>query len=83
MQQTVIVSNRGQITLPAALRKRFGLKNGGAVILEECGNSLIIKPAAVLEIEMYADDQIATWDSADRLTAVERSSLLSHLAPVT
>ena len=82
MQQTVIVSNRGQITLPAALRKRFGLKNGGAVILEECGNSLIIKPAAVLEIEMYDDDQIATWDSADRLTAVDRSSLLNHLAPV-
>ena len=40
MKQTLIVSNRGQLTLPANLRKRFGIKDGGAVILEERGNEL-------------------------------------------
>jgi peptide/nickel transport system permease protein len=34
MRQTLIVSNRGQLTLPASLRKRFGIKDGGAIILE-------------------------------------------------
>lgn len=47
MQQTVLISNRGQLTLPAAMRKRFGLQCGGAVILEEHNNELVIKPAAV------------------------------------
>jgi antitoxin PrlF len=80
MQQTVLVSNRGQLTLPAAFRKRFGLQCGGAVILEEHNNELIIKPAAVLEIEMYADSQIAQWDAEDRLDDNERSAILKRLA---
>ena len=80
MQQTVLVSNRGQLTLPAALRKRFGLQCGGAVILEEHDNELVIIPAAVLEIEMYADSRIAQWDAEDRLDDSERSAILKRLA---
>jgi AbrB family looped-hinge helix DNA binding protein len=80
MQQTVLVSNRGQLTLPAGLRKRFGLQHGGAVILEEHNNELIIKPAAVLEIEIYADSQIAQWDSEDLLDDKQRSAILKRLA---
>lgn len=28
MNETIVVSRRGQITLPAAIRKRLGIKNG-------------------------------------------------------
>jgi antitoxin PrlF len=80
MQQTVLVSSRGQLTLPAGFRKRFGLQCGGAVILEEHNNELIIKPAAVLEIEMYTDGQIAQWDAEDHLDDSERSAILKRLA---
>ena len=80
MQQTVLVSHRGQLTLPAGLRKRFGLQRGGAVILEEHTNELVIKPAAVLEIEMYADDQIAGWDADDQLDDTQRAAVLALLA---
>ena len=66
MKQTLIVSNRGQLTLPTNLRKRFGIKDGGPIILEERDNELALKPAMVLEVEMYTDDQIAEWDKADR-----------------
>lgn len=80
MQQTVLVSARGQLTLPAGLRKRFGLLRGGAVILEEHNNELIIKPAAVLEIEMYADSQIEQWDNDDLLDDNQRSAILKRLS---
>lgn len=80
MQQTVLVSNRGQLTLPASLRKRFGLQHGGAVILEEHNNELVIKPAAVLEIEMYAGSQVEQWDSEDLLDENQRSAILKRLA---
>jgi AbrB family looped-hinge helix DNA binding protein len=79
MKQTLIVSNRGQLTLPANLRKRFGIKDGGAVILEERGNELILKPAMVLEVEMYSDAQVSAWDEADRLDDTEREAVLKRL----
>ncbi|MGA2226748.1 MAG: AbrB/MazE/SpoVT family DNA-binding domain-containing protein [Syntrophobacteraceae bacterium] len=80
MRQTLIVSNRGQLTLPANLRKRFGIKNGGAIILEERDNELVLKPAMVIEVEMYTDEQVLAWDEADRLDDVERQTVLRHLA---
>ena len=79
MRQTLIVSNRGQLTLPTNLRKRFGIKNGGPIILEERDNELALKPAMVLEVEMYTDTQIAEWDKEDRLDDAERKRLLQRL----
>ncbi len=80
MRQTVIVSNRGQITLPMSLRKRLGIRDGGAVILEERDNELVLKPAMVLEVEMYSEDQVAEWDKADRLDDGERRKVRKRLA---
>ena len=80
MRQTLIVSNRGQLTLPASLRKRFGIKDGGAIILEERNNELVLKPAMVLEVEMYTDAQVSAWDEADRLQGAERQSVLQRPA---
>lgn len=79
MRETLIVSSRGQITLPAAIRKRIGIKEGSAVIIEERGNELVLKPAAVFEIEMYDEKQIADWEKADRMNAQEKNTLLKKV----
>ncbi len=79
MRETLIVSNRGQITLPADMRKQLGIEPGSAVIVETRNGELALKPAAVLEIERYDDAQIAEWDKADTLTAVERKRILARL----
>lgn len=79
MRQTLIVSNRGQLTLPTALRKRFGIKDGGPIILEERDGELALKPAMVLEVEMYTDAQISEWDKADHLDETERERLSQRL----
>jgi|MudIll2142460700_1097286.scaffolds.fasta_scaffold91964_2 antitoxin PrlF len=79
MKATLIVSSRGQVTLPAALRKRTGIKEGSALIVEDRGNELVLKPAAVLELEMYSDRQIEEWNKADRLTTQEKSVVLGKL----
>ncbi len=80
MKQTLIVSSRGQLTLPARLRKRFGIKDGGAVILEERGAELVLKPALVTEVEMYTEAQVSAWDAADRLDDAERQRVRKRLA---
>jgi AbrB family looped-hinge helix DNA binding protein len=79
MRETLIVSSRGQITLPADMRKQLGIAPGSAVIIETRNGELALKPAAVLEIERYTDEQIAQWDSEDKLTAAERKRILARL----
>jgi antitoxin PrlF len=79
MQETLIVSSRGQITLPASMRKHLGIEPGGVLIIEECNGELKLKPAAVLEIERYSDEQIASWDREDALSADERKRILARL----
>ncbi len=76
MQETLVVSGRGQITLPAVLRKRFGIKRGDVLILEDRGNEIVLKPGVVLEVEIYNDEQIAEWDAADVLLDQERTRIL-------
>jgi AbrB family looped-hinge helix DNA binding protein len=79
MRQTVLVSNRGQITLPASVRKRLGIQSGGVVTLEEKDNVVVLRPAAVVEMETYSDEEVARWDKEDRLEPTERNALIKRL----
>jgi AbrB family looped-hinge helix DNA binding protein len=79
MKQHLTISKKGQITLPAELRKTMGLEAGGTVIVEEKNGELILRPAAVVEIDLYTDEQIARWDEEDRLEPQTRARILSKL----
>ena len=75
----LVVSQRGQITLPARARKRIGIKEGGVVTLEERPGALVIRPAEVIEVEIFSDADIARWDQEDRLDAMERDRIRKKL----
>ena len=79
MNETLVLSSRGQITLPAVLRKRLGLKTGDVLILEDRGNEIVLKPGVVIETQYYRDEEIAEWDQADRLSGRERARILNQL----
>jgi AbrB family looped-hinge helix DNA binding protein len=76
---TTIVSSRGQITLPADLRRRLGIREGGVVTLEERNGALILRPAAVFELTMYTDEEIAQWDAEDAFDDPERRRIRKKL----
>ncbi len=78
-REVLTVSSRGQITLPAGMRKKLGITPGGTVIVEQVDGELRLKPAAVLEIELYSDEQITAWDQADQLDTSERNHILERL----
>jgi AbrB family looped-hinge helix DNA binding protein len=40
----VTISRKGQISLPAVIRKRFGLKEGDKLGVEEKGDALLLRP---------------------------------------
>ena len=79
MAHTLVVSDRGQITLPAKVRKRLGIKGGDVMIFEDRRESIVLRPGIVVGYERYSDEQIAKWDVADALDDRERTRLLEAL----
>lgn len=39
----------------------------------------VLKPAVVMEVELYSDEQVADWDRVDRLEDRERVTLKQRL----
>jgi len=56
--ETLMMSERGQITIPKELRKRFEMKPNNPVIIEVKEDGLLIKPAMVVELRYFSDDFI-------------------------
>ncbi len=81
MTETVVVSGRGQITIPADMRKRLGIEPGGTMTIEETSEGLLLKPTLqiTVEVEAYSDEDVARWDKEDRLSGRERATLLRLL----
>lgn len=71
----LVISPRGQITLPKPVRVRLKLGPGSVLLLHEEGGRLVLDPAAVTPIEHYTDEQIESLVRADRVTPQERGAL--------
>ena len=71
----LVVSPRGQITLPKGVRNRLHLVPGSVVLLREEAGKLVLDPAAVVPIEHYSDEQIERLLTEDRLTAADRATI--------
>ena len=71
----LVLTGRGQITLPKAVRDRLRLAGGSVLLLREENGRLVLDPAAVTPVETYTDAQIEEWVKADRLTAEARRAL--------
>ena len=54
------------------------------MIVEECEGELRIKPAALIEVETYNDDQIAAWDRADVLgpKSLRKNACANRISPM-
>ena len=76
MKENVVVSGRGQITLPASMRRRLGIKSGGVLVAEERKGELVLRRAAVVELDTYTDEEIARWNKEDRLSPNEKSRIM-------
>jgi AbrB family looped-hinge helix DNA binding protein len=51
--ETLLVSERGQVTLPKRLRDRLALTTGSVLIIEERDRALVLRPAAVTPLRIY------------------------------
>lgn len=76
MKQTLIVSERGQITLPKALRDRLAIRPGSAMIAEERDGQLVLRPAVVTPVRIYSDEEIRGWLDEDALSPATKKRIL-------
>ena len=44
MRSTAVISSKGQIVIPANLRKRYGLREGTTVVFQEERGRLVLEP---------------------------------------
>src|SRR5437773_12418427 len=71
----LIVSPRGQITLPKPVRARLRLAPGSVLLLREEAGRIVLDPAAVTPVALYADEDIQRLVEANRVSPRERTAL--------
>jgi len=75
--ETVIVGERGQVTIPKKLRDRFGIKSKSPVVFELREDGIMIKPAVTVMLREFSDDFIKDIAKADQLKVGERKDILA------
>ncbi len=74
---TVIVGERGQVTIPKKLRERFGIKSKSPVVFELREDGIMIKPALTVTVREFSDGFIKDVTKADELKPGERENILA------
>jgi len=55
------VGKRGTIVLPARLRRQYGFEEGTMVVAEEAPYGVLLRPAALLPVEIYTPERKAEF----------------------
>lgn len=61
IQETTKIGKRGSLIIPSSLRQQFDLKDGSMVIAEEHENGILIRPAYVMPLDRYSNQQKAEY----------------------
>ena len=67
----VQISPRGQVTLPAAVRKALGLEPGDSLVVSVEGERAVLQPAVVVPIERYTAERTREFEDAARMSPDE------------
>lgn len=75
--ETLIVGERGQITIPKDMRKQLGIEPKQPVQVEVRDNMLCIRPVLAVQLRVFDDAQIAEMVREDTLAYGEKERILS------
>ena len=67
----VQIGKRGQLTLPAEVRRALGLKPGDALVVRVEKGRVVLEPAVVLPVEIYDEARLREFEEAVRLEPEE------------
>jgi AbrB family looped-hinge helix DNA binding protein len=75
--ESIRVGKRGTVVIPAKLRRKFGIEEGGLLVAEEKDGGIVLRPAVAMPVEIYTPERIAEFllnnavDKADFRNAQE------------
>jgi len=61
--QTIQIGKRGTVVIPAKMRKRYNFDEGGAMLIEEREDGILLRPAVTtpVEEELYTPQRLAEF----------------------
>lgn len=65
MKETLTITSRGVVTLPAKLRQALGLKPDDQLIAETTPEGLLLRLAVTLPVEIYSEKRLREFDEAE------------------
>jgi len=65
MTATVTINQRGNLTLPAAIRKEMGLSANDQMIVETTAEGILLRPAITMPLKIYTDERIAEFEQEE------------------
>jgi antitoxin PrlF len=71
MRATTQLGSRGQVTLPADLRKAMGLRPGDTLVVRLEDGRLVLEPAVVVPVELYSDERVEEFARAAEMSVEE------------
>lgn len=67
---TVKLGKKGRISIPEGILKRLGLQGDVTLLVDTTAEgAIILRPAAVYPIEIYSEERVREFDTADRMDA--------------
>lgn len=73
------IGKRGTLVIPAGLRKRFNVKEGSLIMAEETPVGILLRPAAVLPVEVYTPERKAEFLLANAVNAADYAEALKEV----
>ncbi len=67
MTETITLSSRGSLTLPAAIRRELGLAPNSLMIAETTPEGILLRPAFAAPLELYSEERIQEFDAEEKL----------------
>jgi len=61
MSESAKVGKRGTVVIPAKLRKKYGIKEGSSILLEDGPDGVVIRPAVTLPVEVWSPERKAAF----------------------
>lgn len=77
--ETSKVGKRGSVVVPAHLRRKFGIKEGGLVVAEERPDGILIRPAVAFPVEIYTPERKAEFLLSNAIGAEDYSAAVEEV----
>ncbi len=76
----VKLGKKGQLSLPAGVLRRLGLQGSATLLVEETEDgAVVLRPAAVVPVEIYSDARVREFEEANRSGAAENARVARAL----